>query len=210
MATTSPLLAVPLPVSTDTDQVPADLMTAFSFAEKFSVGRFPSVAARSAAIPSPVAGMVSYVTTDGWHTYYDGSIWRPFSGQRVGYYSPSLTGTQTVVNPGDVLGFTNGVNLTTLAYPTRVEMSWSCYIQGGIFSTDNVDIGVSRNGAGALFRQRIIGGSGSTTAAQASFDVAASTVTALQGMMVKANGTNPMACVADPSLTWLQVTVLAQ
>lgn len=71
---TSPVLGIPLPNGTSTDQVPADLVTAFTAAELFWVGRFTSATTRDTKITAPVAGMVAFLTSPGKFTYYDGIL----------------------------------------------------------------------------------------------------------------------------------------
>lgn len=207
MATTSPMLSLPLPTSTDTDQVPADLLTLSTAAEKFMVGRFPSAAARTALIPSPIRGMVSWVDADGYPTYYDGAIWRPFSGQRVApiYSGPLVAALNTGV--GSTYGWTTVVTLPSVPFPTRVRVSFSCYVT---FATpgDQSDVAVYRNGS-TLYRTRIAI-SGTSTGGAFEFDVAASTVTTLQGILIKTLGSGNANTITDPSLCWLLATVEAQ
>lgn len=75
---TSPILGLTLPNTTSTDQVPADLMTVFTAAEKFFVGSFASSSTRDTKIPTPVGGMVAWLVSPGKYTYYDAILagWR--------------------------------------------------------------------------------------------------------------------------------------
>lgn len=70
---TSPVLGLPLPNTTSTDQVPADLLTYSTAAELFFVGRFANSSTRDTKIPSGsrVGGMVAWLTSPGKFTYYD-------------------------------------------------------------------------------------------------------------------------------------------
>lgn len=68
---TSPITGVPLPNTTSTDQVPADLLTAFTAAEKLWIGSFATASARDTKIPSPVGGMVAWLVSPGKFVYYD-------------------------------------------------------------------------------------------------------------------------------------------
>lgn len=77
MATTpTPITGVPIPTATSTDQVPADLLTAFTAAEKQFVMRFASAAARDAAIPSPVKGMTAWLDSPGVFSEYLATGWK--------------------------------------------------------------------------------------------------------------------------------------
>lgn len=206
MATTSPVLALPLPTATDTDQVPADLMTLVTAAEKFMVGRFASTAARTAKIPAPVRGMVSWVDADAYHTYYDGAIWRPFSGQRIGVYNmgPTAASVAAVGTPG---GFTGAAVVPAVSYPTTIEATWSCMVQFAT-STDQADVGLFVNGS--VVKRGRVSGPLDSYSGQWAFDVAAGTVTSLQGYLVKASGSDVASTVADNSLSWLQAVARAQ
>ncbi len=67
----TPLTGVPLPGAGATDQVPADLMTAFSAAETMFVGRFATAADRDGKITSPIGYQVAALISPGKFTYYD-------------------------------------------------------------------------------------------------------------------------------------------
>lgn len=87
MATTSPILGYPLPTSTSTDQVPADLLTLVTALEKNDVMPFASASARDTKITSPRKGMVAWLdspgkyvyntdgTTTGWADFFDPTAW---------------------------------------------------------------------------------------------------------------------------------------
>lgn len=74
----SPLTGVTIPSLSDVPNLPAQMLTAFTDAEKFFNLRFATTIARDAAISSPVAGMVAFVTADGFPSYYNGTRWVPF------------------------------------------------------------------------------------------------------------------------------------
>ncbi len=67
----TPITGVPIPAAGATDQVPADLMTAFSNAETMFVGRFASAADRDGKITAPVGGQVAWLISPGKFVYYD-------------------------------------------------------------------------------------------------------------------------------------------
>jgi hypothetical protein len=62
----SPITATPLPLYTAIPDVPADLAAAVNNVEKFAVARFATAGARDTAIPTPIDGMVCYVTGTGF------------------------------------------------------------------------------------------------------------------------------------------------
>lgn len=70
----SPVTGIPLPNTTSTDQVPADLLAAFSAAELFWVGRFANSTGLASKITAPVAGMIAFLTSPGKFVYYDGTL----------------------------------------------------------------------------------------------------------------------------------------
>lgn len=73
MATT-PITGVTLPNTTSTDQVPTDLMAAFTAAEKMWVGTYASASARDTKITTPTGGMVAFISSPGKFTYYDATL----------------------------------------------------------------------------------------------------------------------------------------
>lgn len=90
---TSPIYGLPLPDTTSTDQVPADLLTYVTAAEKFFVGQFANASARDTKIPSPVGGMVAWLTSPGKFVYYDGGLaaWVDlFNPQAWATFTPTL------------------------------------------------------------------------------------------------------------------------
>lgn len=72
----SPIYNLPLPNTTSTDQVPADLMTFTTAAEKMFVGQFASASARDAKITAPVGGMTCWLASPGCYSEYLGSGWK--------------------------------------------------------------------------------------------------------------------------------------
>lgn len=204
MATTSPQLAIPLPVSTDTDQVPTDLMTAFSYAEKYFVGRYASAAARGAAIPSPVAGMTSYVTADGYPTWYDGTIWRPFSGQLVG----TFTGTPVAGSGGGAVDACFGPSIPNYTFPVSMRADWGITIswptaadvQSMYLQLDNVPTMITR----------YTGGYAAGTGSREFYFAAGSGAHAFKTTYAKVVGSSVAGSYADPLYSWLYIVVRAQ
>lgn len=80
----TPLLGIPLPVSSGTDQVPTDMATALDVVEKAVVMTFATASARTSAFTAasitPVAGMLSWLTSPGRYEQYSGSAWIPLIG----------------------------------------------------------------------------------------------------------------------------------
>lgn len=98
MATTSPLLRIPLPQSTDTDQVPADLLTQTAAAETYWVGRFASAAERTtyltaASLGTGIRGMLSWVDAPGRYETHAGTGWAPLIESTLQTDAFALTGT---------------------------------------------------------------------------------------------------------------------
>lgn len=99
---TSPITGVPLPNGGATDQVPADMLTAFTAAEKMFVARFASAAARDAAITAPVKGMVAWLDSPGVYSEYLATGWknRYTTGVQVwgmGWPSVTIAGTNGIL-----------------------------------------------------------------------------------------------------------------
>lgn len=107
MATT-PITGVTLPNSTSTDQVPADLMAAFTAAEKMWLGTFASAPARDAKVTAPTAGMVAWISSPGKVTVHDGSNW-------IDLFDPTpwTAWTPTLQSTGGI-AFNLGTNATQI------------------------------------------------------------------------------------------------
>lgn len=136
----TPLLGIPLPVSSGTDQVPTDMATALDAVEKNLVQIFASSSARTAAFTaagySPSQGMLSYLISPGQFQVYNGSAWvvdknlskaggqggmvGTYAGQPLIYESGAIAVT---TGSGGVFTF----NFAT-AFPTGLL---SCVVSGG-------------------------------------------------------------------------------
>lgn len=95
MATTSPLARIPLPQSSDTDQVPADLLTEAAYFESMLVTRFASAAERTtyltaAGLGTGVRGMVTDNAATGLPERFNGTAWVSLVPENV------ITGTAVV------------------------------------------------------------------------------------------------------------------
>jgi hypothetical protein len=73
---TTPIGGAPYPSGADTDNVPADMQALAVWASTRVTMRFADAAARDAAITSPVAGMVAWLSTPGSLTVRTASAWR--------------------------------------------------------------------------------------------------------------------------------------
>jgi hypothetical protein len=93
------MTATPLPLYTAIPDVPADLAAAINNLEKFSIPRYASAAARDAAIPSPVDGMVCYVAGLGFLKNVGGTVagWAPL--YTLPYVPVTAAGTATISVP---------------------------------------------------------------------------------------------------------------
>ena len=120
---TSPITGITLPNSTSTDQVPADLLTAFTAAEKMFIGQFASASARDTKITAPVAGMTCWLNTPGCYSEYLGA---------AGWKNRYSTGTQfwfmgwpnlTVAGTGNISTATQTITPNIGPYMMRVTMN---------------------------------------------------------------------------------------
>lgn len=71
----TPLAGLPYPDLTDPPNGPSQFLAALAATEKQVVLDFTTEAARNAAIVSPVAGMLAFLTTPRQLTMYDGTGW---------------------------------------------------------------------------------------------------------------------------------------
>lgn len=122
MATTTPLQAVPIPVTGDADNVPADFATSFGYVEGRLVMRFASAASRDSTVTSPAEGMTAWLQDVNQLTVYTGSAWV------LSYMAPNSTGawaswtptwaastTQPVVGNGSLTGRYTQIGKTVFA-----------------------------------------------------------------------------------------------
>jgi len=96
----TPITGVPLPAAGATDQVPADLMTAFSNAETMFIGRFATAADRDGKITAPVGGQVAWLISPGKFVYFDALLaaWADFMNPTAfDSWTPTITGPNGVV-----------------------------------------------------------------------------------------------------------------
>jgi len=107
---TSPIYGDPLPNSGGTDQVPADMLTYATAAEKKFVGQFASSSARDSKITTPVGGMVAWLTSPGKFVYYDST-----SSAWADLMNPTAwdTWTPTLQSPAGT-AFNLGTNATQI------------------------------------------------------------------------------------------------
>jgi hypothetical protein len=109
MSTTTPIQSLPVPESTDTPNIPGNLMTLAQAIENKLVMRFASVTARNSAIPTPIDGMVAYVEDIGEMQVYEDAAWRTFftakdpgSGISRGHVSSFQSAFPSDARPGHV------------------------------------------------------------------------------------------------------------
>jgi hypothetical protein len=106
MPTTTPIQALPVPVSADTPNIPADLMSLAQAIEGRVQMRFTNSSDRDTKVTSPVEGMTCVLTTtreyqqytnSGWTTYFTGgNPSGPSFGRVVNYPSGSRPAASTL------------------------------------------------------------------------------------------------------------------
>lgn len=101
---TSPIYGDPLPNAGSTDQVPADLLTYVTAAEKRFVGKFATAAARDVKITAPTGGMMCWLDTPGCYSEYLGAAWKNRYSTGVQFWkmnwpASSLPGTNNLSTP---------------------------------------------------------------------------------------------------------------
>lgn len=202
MATT-PILGLPLPNSSSTDQVPADLLTLMTAAEKFFVGSFADASTRAALITSPTAGILSYNLGTARYEYYDGSIWRPIPGTLIETAVGTVSAV-TVTNPGDVSGFTSTITPATQLFPTRHEIDFGCLVTAA--GVEQVSVALYKTGV--AIQQRQLNGSGDKYGHHTE-DVAASASAPWQGALIKQSGTTVATASTSGNYSFVKVRVYA-
>ena len=125
----SPIAAVPLPNTTSTDQVPADLLTAFTSAEKLFVNRFASASARDTAIPAPVKGMVAWLDSPGCYSEYLASGWKNRYQTGVQSWTAQWPST-TLAGTNSILTVTTTINPQIGPYLLTVNIGMQTALVG--------------------------------------------------------------------------------
>lgn len=202
---TSPILGIETPTLADSDDVPVYLAALAEAVEPFTTTRYASSGERSAAIPAPVRGMISFLQSDGWPTYYDGSMWRPFSGQRLALYHDVPTVSIDGMPAGLTIGIMGARSLASYPFPTIARVSFKCYVSqdGGARS----DIKLAQNGT--IVRNCPQFGPGSNGAPE-TFDIAAgATGQGFQPILTNVNSAGGATVSIDGSVTWMTIEHLA-
>lgn len=102
MPTTTPIQALPVPISTDDPNITEDMNTLAKAIEKRLMGVYNSIADRNAKITSPEEGQVAYLRDTNSFTFYTGSAWEVMFPAQVSITSgTSVPSNATGVN-GDV------------------------------------------------------------------------------------------------------------
>ncbi|MET8025195.1 hypothetical protein AB0D78_07905 [Streptomyces avermitilis] len=102
MTAYTPLNALPYPQSTDTANLPLHLQSLAEAIDSRTVLRYGTAALRDAAITTPAAGMVVWLTSPGQLTHYTGTVWAPVAPVPVFLYNNDA-GTTTSTTATDAL-----------------------------------------------------------------------------------------------------------
>lgn len=172
--------------------------------------RFASAAERTAKIATPTRGMVSFLDSDGYETYYDGTIWRPGSGQEIAALDATTIATGSISATGPT-GFTDPLTLPQYAFPVTVEIDWAL----SATQTDSADQlegqlwigGAVSSLAGSINRQvgSWVNPNGRVIYRRATNAAAVS----IQGIMNKVTAAAASSNQNDPRYTYVRLTVRA-
>ncbi|MEV7285465.1 hypothetical protein AB0O01_13000 [Streptomyces sp. NPDC093252] len=95
----TPLNGLPYPQPSDTADLPLHLQSLATGIDSRTVLRYPNAADRDAAVTTPVAGMVAWLSTPGTLSYHTGTQWIALGAWST--YSPAWTATTTNPSIGD-------------------------------------------------------------------------------------------------------------
>ncbi|MFE6484701.1 hypothetical protein ACFVGN_17435 [Streptomyces sp. NPDC057757] len=100
----TPLGNLPYPQPTDTANLPLHLQSLAEGIDGRTVLRYATAADRDAAVTTPVAGMVAWLTTPGTLSYFTGAAWTTLGAWNA--YTPAWTAATTdpVIGNGSVTG----------------------------------------------------------------------------------------------------------
>ncbi|MEV5535003.1 hypothetical protein [Streptomyces prunicolor] len=99
MTSYTPLGGLPYPAPTDTADLPFHLQSLAEGIDARTVLRYATAAARDAAVTTPAAGMVAWLTTPGTLSYYTGTAWIALGAWNA--YTPAWTAATTNPAIGD-------------------------------------------------------------------------------------------------------------
>ncbi|MFI9153776.1 hypothetical protein [Streptomyces sp. NPDC053367] len=95
----TPLSGLPYPQPTDTANLPLHLQSLAEGIDNRTILRYATAANRDAAVTTPVAGMVAWLSTPGTLTYYTGSAWIALGAWNA--YTPVWTADTTAPSIGN-------------------------------------------------------------------------------------------------------------
>lgn len=100
----TPLSGLPYPQPTDTANLPLHLQSLAEGVDARTVLRYPTAEDRDAAITTPAAGMVAWLTSPGTLSYYTGSAWVAMGAWNT--YTPTWTAgtTNLAIGNGSLTG----------------------------------------------------------------------------------------------------------
>lgn len=109
---TTPLAAIPYPdADSFAGKAPGAFEAALEAVEQKLILSYASAAARTAAIPAPVAGMVTYLLTPKRIEMYDGTRWVVIGGKVPQAAIETTTAQSIPHNTATALGWTGGTEL---------------------------------------------------------------------------------------------------
>lgn len=130
MPSTTPRLAIPYPLQSEAKDQVLGFNNMSAVADDKYVLRFATASARNAAIPSPVEGMLAYLSVDDIYTLYNGSAWIRLEQAKF-YAQPSTTlpanGTAAALSALAFTGVANAVyqyDIQHIYSSTTVNVNW--------------------------------------------------------------------------------------
>ncbi|MFJ4950398.1 hypothetical protein [Streptomyces sp. NPDC088760] len=107
MTAYTPLSGIPYPQPTDPANLPQHLQSLAETVDARTILRYPNATARDAAVTTPAAGMVAWLSSPGQLTYYTGTAWLPVAATPVFLYNNDA-GTTTSTTPAETLSGATG------------------------------------------------------------------------------------------------------
>ncbi|MEW2399574.1 hypothetical protein [Streptomyces sp. NPDC046862] len=102
MTAYTPLSGLPYPQPTDTANLPLHFQSMAEAIDSRTILRYANAAARDAAVTTPAAGMVAWLSSPGQLTYYTGTLWSPVAPAPVFLYNNDA-GTTASTTPAETL-----------------------------------------------------------------------------------------------------------
>jgi hypothetical protein len=152
MTAYTPLNSLPYPQPTDTANLPLHFQSMAEAIDGRTVLRFGTAALRDAAITTPVAGMVAWLSSPGQLTHYTGTVWAPVAPVPVFKYNndagttasttavETLTGSATTAVTASFTAPPTGQAIVTLGAHMYNSGAYGSYMSATVYKASDKSV----------------------------------------------------------------------